>query len=174
MPDTIDLILDTREMDAALKALPAKLAERAMRAALHAAGDVMLDAVVAHTPERTDEEMPNSDSLPPGILKADMHTEVLVGGSYAPRVKVGPSKIAGHVARWQNNGYTLTSHGRSKSGRRAIRAIAGQHFLEAGFDESAETAVNMFCATLGDELFGAGAELENARPNDNSFDVEFD
>ena len=174
MDDGVEFVVDTRELDAALTALPRKLAGAAMRAALQAAGDVMLEAIEAHTPERTDEETPDSTSLGPGILKADMHTEIQVNSKFMPRVKVGPSSIAGHVARWQNNGYNLTTHRRSRAGRKVIRAIPGKHFLEAGFDESAETAVDVFCATLADEVFGTGAGSEGAGPEGNSRDVEFD
>lgn len=76
-----------------------------MQRALQAGGDVMLDAVVDETPERTDEETPDGDSLPPGILKASMTTEVIVPnadglvrqdkgwGAGNPRVKVGPERL---------------------------------------------------------------------------------
>ncbi len=125
-----------------------------MRAALQAAGNVLLEAQVEQAPERTDEETPDGTSLPPGILKADLHTEIQINGQSAPRVKVGPSQIAGHVTRWQNSGWNLTSRGKSKSGRKVIRSIPGKHFIEAAFDESAESAVDAFVSTLRDGLFG--------------------
>jgi hypothetical protein len=147
-----------------------------MRKALQAAGDVMLSAVVAHTPERTDEEDSASNSLPPGVLKADMHTQIQIGRAGKPRVKVGPSVVTGYVAYRQNNGYTLTSHG-SKTGRHPIarkngpNPIPGKHFMEAAFDESAETAVDMFLSTLADGLFGI--DEGSSMPESNSHDVEF-
>jgi hypothetical protein len=177
--DTIDISVDTRELDAALTALPKKLRGAIMAKALQLAGDVMLEAIVVNAPERTDEPTPEGDSLEPGILKADMHTEVVVPNSDGlvangrgfssglPRVKVGPSKIAGHVARWQNNGWNLTSHG--KKGK-VIRAIPGKHFLEAGFDESADRAIDVFLDSLWNDLFNT----ENAGPEWNSLDVDFD
>ena len=170
--DVMELSVDTRELEAALGNLSTKLQTNIMRTALQAAGDVLLDAQVAHAPERTDEETPGSDALPPGVLKADLHTQIQMGSQQAPRVKVGPSTVTGYVARWQNDGFNLTTRG-SKSGRRIIRAIPGKHFLEAAFDESAETAVDMFLATLADGLFGTGAELEGVGPESNSHDVEF-
>lgn len=170
--DGIEITVDTRAVEKALLALPMKMRGPAMTKALRDAGQIMLDAVVAHTPERTDEEMPNSNSLPPGILKADMHMQVILGDT--PAVKVGPTSIAGHVARWQNNGWVLTSHGRSKRSRTKIRAIPGKHFLEAAFDETAETAINVFALTLADAVFGTGSELEGAGPENTSLDVDFD
>jgi hypothetical protein len=175
MADSIDLRIDTRELERALTALPEKLARAIMGRSLQAAGDVMLEAVVALTPERTDEEMPGQTSLPPGILKADMHTEIQFSRSKGwAAIKIGPSKeIGGLVAYRINNGWILTAHGsKSKYGARQIRPIAGKHFLEAAFDESAETAVAVFVETLGEEIFGTPAEP--SAPEWNSHDVEFD
>jgi len=87
-----------------------------------------------------------------------MHTEIQIGSQFPPRVKVGPSSIAGHVARWQNNGWILTSHG-SKARRKQIRQIPGKHFLEAAFDESAQDAVDKFLEVLGAGLFGGEGTL---------------
>jgi hypothetical protein len=160
MADEIELRIDTREMERALKDLPNKLLKAIMSGSLQAAGDVMLEAVVAHTPERTDEETPEQTSLPPGILKADMHTEVQFSRKYGTaRVKVGPSRaIGGLVAYRVNNGWTLTGHGKSA---RKIRSIPGKHFLEAAFDESAQAAIDVFIDDLGNSLgFGEGAMPE--------------
>jgi hypothetical protein len=180
-PDTVELEIDTRALDAALKDLPTRVAGNAMKKALQAAGDVLLAAIVAHTPERTDEEVPasagswfgssgsGSTSLPPGILKADMHTEVQMGkGSQPPRVKVGPTSIAAHVARWQNNGWNLTKGGKRRKDRngnfrgsgKVIRAIPGKHFMEAGFDESSEAALETFLAALAQGITTAAAAAE--------------
>jgi hypothetical protein len=173
MDDAIELTIDTRELEAALGRLSQRAAGQVMRDALQAAGNVMLEAVVDHTPERTDEETPEGTSLPPGILKADMHTQVgLSKKTGTGFVKVGPSKdIGGLVAYRQENGWTLTEHGgKVTHGRREpIRDIPGKHFMAAAFDESAEAAVDAFCEELQDILsYG-----ENARPENNSHDVEF-
>jgi hypothetical protein len=175
MSDEITLTIDTREMERALKALTQRAARSAMGAGLQAAGNVMLDAVVAHTPERTGEETPEQTSLPPGILKADMHTEIQFSRKYGNgRVKVGPSRaIGGLVAYRQNNGWILTAHGgKTKGGGRKIRSIAAKHFLESAFDESSQTAVDMFLATLADNLFadenadeGVGLDQNNGGEN---------
>jgi hypothetical protein len=202
MADEIELRFDTRELDAALKALPAKLRGALMAKALQAGGDVMLDAMVEETPERTDDETPDGTSLPPGMLKAAMTTELVMpnsdglvregrgfksGGS--PRIKVGPQRVGaanrfGRTAYWVNNGWMLTGHAsrsnpnapRGKRGFKAgrkIREIEGQHFIEKAFDRSAESAVDTFLETLASGLFEGETDLENARPENNSFDVEF-
>jgi hypothetical protein len=173
--DTIDLKFDTRELDKALRALPNKLARAVAGRALQAAGDVMLEAVQANAPERTDEIGPESTSLPPGILKADMHTQIYFSRKTGNAgIKVGPSKeIGGLVAYRVNNGWILTAHGaKKKYGQRQIRPIAGTHFLEAAFDESVEVATAVFLETLADNLFGV--DEGNDAPEGNSHDVEFD
>ena len=173
--DVVELSVDTRELDRALGKLAVKVQSDIMRAALQAAGDVLLEAQIAQAPERTDEETPGGDSLPPGALKQDLHTEIQLGtGGRLPRVKVGPSPVTGHVARWQNSGFNLTTHGRSRSRRRVIRAIPGKHFIEAAFDESAEAAVDVFLETLAKRLLDADTVQESAIAGGNSLDVEFD
>jgi hypothetical protein len=149
--DTIDLQIDTRELEAALLRLSKRMAGEVMREALQAGGDVLLESVVVHTPERTDELTPEQTSLPPGILKADMHTEIQISRKYGnARIKVGPSKdIGGLVAYRQENGWTLTAHG--KRGRK-IRDIPGKHFMAAAFDESANGAVDAFLNALAEAL----------------------
>lgn len=175
MSDTIELKFDTRELEAALQALPDRLARKVAGRALEAAGDVMLEAVVALTPERTDDIGPEGTSLPPGILKADMHTQIGFSRAHGSAfVKVGPSReIGGLVAYRVNNGWILTSHGgKTKWGQRQIRPISGTHFLESAFDESIETATAVFLETLADNLFGVDEGLD--APEGNSHDVEFD
>ena len=175
MSDTIDLKFDTRELEETLKKLPNRLARAVAGRALQAAGDVMLEAVQAHTRERTEDIGPEGTSLPPGILKADMHTQIGFSRRYGSAfVKVGPSmEIGGLVAYRVNNGWILTGHGaKTKYGQRQIRPIAGTHFLEAAFDESIETATAVFLETLADNLFGV--DEGNDAPEWDSHDVEFD
>jgi HK97 gp10 family phage protein len=148
MADGVTLEIDTRELEAALKALPKKVAKAKLQKALQLGGEVILEAMIANAPERTDEPTPDGDSLPPGVLKADLHTQVSShedGGS----IKIGPSTITGHVARWVNNGWALTGH---KPGKKQIKEIPGKHFIERAFDESAEKAVNAFLTALSASL----------------------
>lgn len=175
MSDEITLTVDTRECERALMALGEKVRGNIMKQALQAGGDVMAEALEAHTPERTGEETPNGTSLPPGIMKADVTTETQTAGQYpTARIKVGFSSISAYVAYWQNEGWNLTKGGQrhiDKRGRvhgngKVIRAIPGKHFIEASFDESAETAVDVFTSTLWDLLFSA-PDLEGAGPEGN-------
>jgi len=165
MADTIELSVDTRELEYALTRLPQRFRKDIMRRALQAAGDVMLAAVVAETPERDDVWTPDSTALPPGVLKADMHTEIQFSRTQqAARVKVGPSaKIGGLVAYRINYGWMHKDRGGN------IKHIPATHFLTRAFDLSAETAVEVFIETLGNAL-GYG---ENAIPENKSLDVEF-
>ena len=150
MADEVEFKVDTSALDAALQKLPERVQKRIIRNALQSAGDVMLDAMKAHTPERTDDENPESTSLPPGIMREDMHTDILVSETKGARLRVGPTEVSGHVARWVNNGWTLTK--KTKSGKRKIKDIPGQHFMEAAFDESSEQALGVFIATLAKGL----------------------
>jgi Bacteriophage HK97-gp10, putative tail-component len=159
MAEDVDLVIDTKALEAALSQLPTKIQKQYMTQALQAAGDVILEAMVAHAPERTDEETPDSTSLPPGILKADLHAQVIIGTSGA-RVKVGPTEVAGHVARWQNNGYYLTSHGKKRS-RKQIKQIPGKHFIEAATDEAGQAALDAAVASLSESISGVTPESED-------------
>ena len=142
--------IDSKALDEALSKLPDKIQKQYVSKALQAAGDVILEAMVAKAPERTDEETPDSNSLPPGILKADLHTQVVIGTKGA-RVKVGPTDVAGHVARWQNNGWTLTSH-KGKGGKKAIKDIPGKHFIEGALDEAGQAALDAMANSLGESI----------------------
>ena len=147
MPDELEFKVDTRELDEALSKLPDKVQKRIVVNALQSAGEVMLAALKAHTPEQTDEPTPGSDALPPGILREDMHTQVTVSETKGARLRVGPTEIAGHVARWINNGWTLTLHNKTK-----VRDIPGKHFIEAAFDETAQTALDVLTASIAEQL----------------------
>src|ERR1700732_2807651 len=111
MPE-LDLTIDTRELDDLLAKLPPKIAKQYIGEGLEAGGQVILTAMVARAPYRTDDKDPDGNSLPPGILKEDLTVDVKIfpdgGGG---RVNVGPTQIAGYVARWQNNGWAVTTHG---------------------------------------------------------------
>ena len=146
MADDIQINIDTSQFETKLKALPAAVANRYLRTALQAAGDVVLAPMKQLAPERTDETTPDENSLPPGILREDLSTQVTLGANGA-KVKVGPTAVAGHVCRWQNNGWMLTSHGGKK-----IKQIPGKHFMEAAFDEAAEAAVEALVNSLAESL----------------------
>ncbi len=158
--DDIDLKIDTSQFDAMLAKLPTRVAGKIMKDALQAGGDVIVTTMKALAPERTDEPMPDSTGLPQGILREDLHTQVAVSATQGARVKVGPSEIAGHVARWQENGWMLTGHGKSKSGRKRIKQIPGKHFMAAAADEAGEAAVDAFVAKLAEGLTAATEETE--------------
>jgi hypothetical protein len=157
MPDDLSFTIDTRELDHVLSSLPVQLQKRILRESLQAAGDVILEAMVSLAPERTDEPMPSSTSLPAGILRADLQTDVRVSESSGARVRIGPGEIAGHVARWQNNGYNLTTHGRKRQ-RKAIRAIPGKHFIESAADEAGQAALDTLVEHIAKGLADAQKE----------------
>ena len=75
MADDIRIDVNTKELEAKLEALPRNVAQRKLREAVQAGGEVILRAMVANAPERTDEPTPDSNSLPPGMLRADLQVE---------------------------------------------------------------------------------------------------
>jgi hypothetical protein len=155
MPDDFELKIDTSQFDALLAKLPAKVSGAIMKNALQTAGDVLLASMKALAPEQTNEPTPGSNALPPGILREDLHTQVIVSETKGAQVKVGPTEIAGHVARWVNNGWMLTS----RDGQQ-IKQIPGKHFMEAAADEAAELAIDAFATSLA-----VGLEDENEETN---------
>jgi hypothetical protein len=157
--DEFSVQIDTKDLEEKLKALPEAIAKRYMKTALEAAGEVILAPMVALAPERTDEPTPEGTGLPPGILKYDLHTQVILNDS-GGKVRVGPSDVAGHVASWQNNGWMLTKGGYRQSNShkngtgKALHEVPGKHFMEGAYDEAAEAALDTFIATLAEELSG--------------------
>lgn len=157
MPGDLAITIDTRALDAMLSKLSTKLQSRVLKKALQAGGDVVLQSMKALAPERTDEKTPGGNSLPPGILKEDLHVQVTVGTTSGASVKIGPTPITAHVARWQNNGFNLTTHGR-KRGRKVIKAIPGKHFMEAAMDESGQKALDAMIGSIADALKDNGGD----------------
>lgn len=183
--DDISIHIDTSELERALLSLPQELSGPVIVDCLQAAGDVMLGALVDHTPERADEDTPESTALPPGVMKADMTTEVVFREGKIPAVKVGPTELTGRVVYWQNEGYDLVKGGyrkqvlnrkgqptgRTRGPGKLIKHISGTHFMEAAFEESSETAVDTLVETLGQRLFGSSDNsLEGVGPERSSFD----
>src|ERR1700752_997643 len=100
MAGDLEFKVKTSELADSLSKLPDKVEKRIVFEVLQSAGDVSRAACKAHPPERTDEETPDSNALPPGIMREDMHAEVVVSETKGARLRVGPTEIAGHVARW--------------------------------------------------------------------------
>jgi hypothetical protein len=143
--DGLEITIDTKELEAALERLPAKFAGTIIKEGLQEAGDVI--SMNAMCPERTDdvENSPESNSLEPGVLKESLTTQVQVkpGSKYPPRVKVGPPSETSHVAWFLENGFDSV---------KAHRHIPGKHFMSAAFDESAQAAIDVLVASLGEAL----------------------
>lgn len=141
--DDIGLTVDATDFERHLNQLPDQVAKRYLGKALQKAGDVILASMKQLAPERTDEATPEEDSLPPGILREDLHTQVTVSSNGGATVKVGPTEISAHVCRWQEKGWMLTSHEGKK-----IRQIPGKHFMSAAMDEAGQAALDAFTASL--------------------------
>ncbi len=143
MPNDFDIAIDTREMDAMLGSMDNKLAKGAVRGALQAAGNVMLVPMKILCPEKTAESDESSNSLPPGVLRESLTTQVQVGRVRPPRVKVGCPIETNHVGWLIEEGFDNV---KSKT------HISGKHFISGAFDESAEEAVNVLLVELGKVL----------------------
>jgi hypothetical protein len=143
--DEISIFVDTREVEAALEALPSRLEQvNALRPAFEAAGLVMLAPMKALCPERTTEiEGADNNSLQPGVLRESLTMEVQIKENKPPRVKVGAPIETNQVANLIEQGFDNV---KSKT------HISGKHFMSAAFDESAEAAIGVFIETLGENL----------------------
>jgi hypothetical protein len=141
--DDVTLSIDTREWENLLKALPEKTRRGAVRQALQRAGDVMADAIAEEAPERTDTPTPDSNSLPPGILKADISSQVQLKAKLPPRVKVGATEIASRVAWWIEQGF---DH------KRGNVHVDANPFMARGFERSITAATTVFLDSLSTAL----------------------
>ncbi|MGA2650417.1 MAG: HK97 gp10 family phage protein [Terracidiphilus sp.] len=152
MSDGIALKIDTSKFEELLKAMPQRVARRAVRQALQAGGDVLAEAIQANCPVRTDTPTPGSDALPPGILAADISVQVVVGTKDDPTVKVGFSRDTAHVANWIENGFDHVEGGKKRKGGKATKHIDANPFMQRAFDESAEHAVDALTESLATSL----------------------
>ena len=151
MADGIEFKIDTTKFEELLKDLPARVARRAVRKALQAGGDVLQEAMRAECPEQT-ERTPGSDSLPPGILKADLSVSVQVGTKYDPQVLIGPTKDTAYVAWWIDNGFDHVEGGRKTKGGKATKHIDANPFMARAFDSSIGRAVDTMISNLAASL----------------------
>jgi hypothetical protein len=152
MADGLSLKIDTTKFEALLKAMPQRVARRAVRQALQAGGDVIQEAMVAEAPQRTDAPTPGSDALPPGILKADLSVQVTVGTKDDPIVRVGPSRDTAHVAWWIENGFDHVEGGRKRKGGKVTKHIDANPFMLRAFDSSISSAVDAMISSLAGSL----------------------
>jgi HK97 gp10 family phage protein len=157
--------VDTDSLKEALDKLPEHVAKGRLKAALTDGASVLLERIVDMAPERNDQPTPGSNSLPPGMLRADMTMSVKMSedGRFGS-VRVGPTSDTAHVGRFQNNGYPLVKGGRLRRGARkqknaakgrVIGYVEGQHFMERAFDEAGQSALNTFMYRL-EELLSKG------------------
>lgn len=156
MADDLEITIDTKALDDALSGLSIRVQKKIVRKALQAGADVVLASMKALCPERTDEPTPDSNGLPPGILREDLQVDIRVSQTSGASARIGPGEIAGYVGRWVNNGYNLTSHG-PKRNRKVIKPIPGKHFMEASTDEAGQKAVDAMVEVVASEL-GAGGD----------------
>jgi hypothetical protein len=150
--DGFDLSMDTSEWEKLLDELPVKVQHAALQGAMQAGGDVFKEAMIAHAPERTDEQTPESNSLPPGILKQDIKVQVINRSDHIPEVRIGPGEISGRVGLWVNKGWDLVKGGRKGKKGRFVRHIDGTHFMERAFDEAVNKAAEAVIESLGEAL----------------------
>jgi len=154
MPGDISISIDTHEVDELLAKLPARVSRKIRGEALQKAGDIILAVMVDLAPEMKEEQDPSSNALPPGVLKADLHTNVVTnrqGGAY---IDIGPGDVSGHVCRLQEDGYNLTTHGKRAS-RKIIKAIPGKHFMASAADQTFNAAVDAFVDSVTQAVEGS-------------------
>ena len=169
MPDEVKLSIDTHEWEELLMALPMRVKKRAVRNALQAGGDVLLDSMSAECPERTDGATLDSTALAPGVLKESLTTQVVIGHVYNPAVRVGPGIGTGNVAYWVENGFDHVA-----TGKRGHHAVKGKHvdanpFMARSFDSSIGRAVDVMLENLASSL---DQDLADDSPSDSEYGGE--
>ncbi len=153
----ISIDIDTKALESWLTSIPKRASRRIRGEALQAAGDIILATMVTLAPEMAEEQDPSSNALPPGVLKADLITDVVTSRNGGAYVDIGPTELAGHVCRLQNDGYDLTTHGKWES-RKVIKKIPGKFFMEASADETFQAAVDAFTDSVSAAFNAANAD----------------
>lgn len=161
---SLELQIDTADLVKRLEGLTQKVAKEVLTGALTESGTIMQQAikqaVIDRAPRGASGEPrpyhdPNGNSIPPELLAEDIDIDPYVkSDGHTANVEVGPTELTQHVARWINDGWMHTHGGRRKTEHhkngKGIEdgQIPGTHFMEAGFDESAQAALNTFTGTL--------------------------
>ncbi len=164
MSETFALAFDTSDLIRRLEELPKKVMKEVVIDALTDAGHVMQtsikQAVVDRSPrgasgEPREYKLPNGNSIMPELLAEDIDIDPYISkGNLSCNVEVGPTALTGYVARWINNGWMHVHggrrflHGKNRGKGVEDEQIPGAHFMEAGADESAKEAADVFCAKL--------------------------
>ena len=166
MADNLTIQIDTSDLVKRLEQLPKKVAADVLMGALEDSGHVMQaaikQAVVERAPRGASGEPhpykdPNGNSIMPELLAEDIDVDSFVNKTgLTCNVTVGPTELTGHVARWLNDGWMHVHGGRRFMNAEKTRRgkgveddqIPGTHMFEAGFDESAEVALETFTTEL--------------------------
>jgi HK97 gp10 family phage protein len=169
MPQSDDIevtVSGLDELGEQLEQLDLALQKRILFASLKSAGEVFLAPMKERCPVSVDAvaESTNTTRLVQGALRRDLKVRAKADRA-APTVYVGPGKDTFHVARWIENGFDLTTHGRKRQ-RRVIRHIKATPFIRPAFDANTEKAVEAFANALNDglqaELGGKFTPVEGA------------
>lgn len=176
MADNISIQIDTADFVKRLEQLPKKVAADILMGALENSGHIMQaaikQAVVERAPRGASGEPrpyhdPNGNSIMPELLAEDIDIDPFVNKSgLTANVAVGPTELTGHVARWLNDGWMHVHGGRRFMNAEKTRRgkgvedeqIPGTHMFEAGFDESAEVALETFTTELAAGIEAAFSE----------------
>ena len=178
MADSIQITIDTSDLVKRLEQLSKKVAANVLMGALEDSGRIMQaaikEAVVERAPRGASGEPrpykdPNGNSIMPELLAEDIDIDPYVrSDGTSCNVAVGPTELTGHVARWLNDGWMHVHGGRRFANAERTRRgkgiedeqIPGTHMFEAGFDESAQAALDAFTTELAagiEEAFSDGS-----------------
>jgi len=149
---------------AALAQFDVKVQDKAMRAGLRDAAEVMQGAVAAAAPERP--ALPSGNALPPGALRSDI-TLVVKRDAGILEAIVQPGKYTFHVARWVEYGHRLAKGGQIAwegmvNGRRRRRGghghligdVPAHPFIRPAFEASIQASIAAFVDGLKAALKG--------------------
>lgn len=143
-------VLGLKELEAKLQELGGEAAQRVVRDALRAGGQVFRDAVEEAAPERPD--LPSGTALPVGALAADIKLRLGRDEQGLPAAIVSPGPKTRHVAGFVEYGHRLVRGGRNRKGRGGPGKVVGQvpahPFIRPAFEASGAEAVETFAATV--------------------------
>jgi len=141
MADAIKIDLDMSAVVAAFDAVPQNIQRKVTKQALSQAGEIFkaeLEAAIDATDKGTADEDPEGNSLPQGFMRNDVVFNIKGGELW-----VGFSPVSAHVARWQDKGWTLTSHNGTQ-----IKDIPPRDFSGKAFDAGAHLALDVVIHSL--------------------------
>ncbi len=155
------------DLKAILEDIGTKQADRCIRKALNAGGNLMKEAIEEAAPVKAEDE--KGGQLPPGALKSDFSVKLKQSDQGNWFARIAPGKMTAHVAMWVEYGHRLIHKGKSrliKTGKHAgktkgpgkqVGTVRAYQFIRPAYEATAAQASDLICKTLAKEVTAAAA-----------------